>query len=91
MYLSSKDFRHTGSPCTGVETFRPQRLRYVVNMYDLATFGVDTEDIYGLAEFFRLKYNSLENLRNNQSRGASSSAGREQTTFALPSTSTIAK
>ena len=62
MHLSSKDFCHTSSPCTGVEAFRPQRLRCMVNMYDPATFGVDAEDIYGLAEFFRLKYNSLENL-----------------------------
>ncbi len=41
-------------------------------MNDPATFGVDTEDIYGLAEFFRLKYNSLENLRNEKSQVASS-------------------
>jgi hypothetical protein len=60
-------------------------------MYDPATFRVDTEDIYSLAEFFRLKYNSLENLENNESHGASSSGGTGQTTFALPSTSTIAK
>ena len=60
-------------------------------MYDPATFRVDTEDIYSLAEFFRLEYNSLENLRNDQSHGASSSGGTGQITFALPSTSTIAK
>jgi hypothetical protein len=45
-------------------------------MYDPATFGVDTEDIYGLAEFFGLKYNSLKNLRNKRSHGASTSGGK---------------
>ena len=89
MYLSSKDFRHTSSPRTGVEAFQPQRLRYVVNMYDPAAFRVDTEDIRGFAEFFRLKYNCLENLRNKRSHGVSRSGGRGKTTFALPSTSTI--
>ena len=69
MYLSSKDFRYTSSPCTGVEALRPHRHRQVVNMYDPTTFGVDTEDIYGLPEFFRLEYNSLEDLTNKRSHG----------------------
>lgn len=61
-YLSPKNFRDTSSPCTGVEAFRFQRLWYVVYMDDLATFRIDTEDVYGLAKFSRLKHNSLENL-----------------------------
>jgi hypothetical protein len=58
-------------------------------MYDLATFGVDTEDIYGLTKFFRLKYNSLKNLRRSQVYPALRMRGLS--TFALPSTSIIAR
>jgi hypothetical protein len=61
----------------------------MVDMHDLATFGIDTEDIYGLAKFFRLKYDSLENLRNIKPQCIW--LWRESSTFALPSTSTIAK
>jgi hypothetical protein len=32
-------------------------------MDDFATFGVDAEDVYSLAEFLGLKYNGLENLK----------------------------
>ena len=34
-------------------------------MNDLATLRVDTEDVYGLAEFSRLKNHSLKNLRED--------------------------
>ena len=92
IYLSSKGFRHTSSPCTGIEAFRPQRLRYVVNMDHPTTFGVDTENICCLAEFFRLEYDGLKNLRTKSLRCVQLwEEGREPSTFALPSTSTIAK
>jgi hypothetical protein len=62
-HFSSKSFCHTSSPCAGVETFRPQRLWYVVDVDDLATFGIDAEDVYSLTEFLSLKYNSMKNLK----------------------------
>lgn len=87
-HLSSKNFCHTNSPCAGIETFQPERLGYVVDMVDLATFGVNAEDVYGLIKFPGLKYNSLKDLKE---RLVCLKLWGVASTFALPSTSMIAK